>query len=99
MYRETVADTKARIAALSDSEPRESYGSNGALRFTAYYGLVGTAANLKTHNVSVYVWETGGVDIHSGCGTTSRWGATAHNQLVAKGDAEVTCQRCSKRSN
>lgn len=101
IHRETKDETKARIAAIAESSS-ESYGFGdeaGVLRFTTYYGLVGTAANLKTHYVAVMVWEdNGAVQINSKCGTTSKWRATAHTSLRAKGDVEVTCRSCNRGS-
>lgn len=85
-----------RIKALATSSSR----FDGAWGFTAYHGMVGTAANLKTHKVIVEVWDDRGrgqsVDIRSICGTTARWNASQHTALLP-GDAEVSCQRCSNR--
>jgi hypothetical protein len=68
---------------------------DGSLRFTQYFGgLIGTAANLKTHYVRVTVYA-GRIDIDSNCGTTTRWNASAHTTLKAKGEATVTCKRCN----
>ena len=94
---EAISQSSSRTTNWIADDPtdREIGHWDDVERFTTYFGLIGTAANLKTHNVSATLWANGNLSINSSCGTTSRWNASSHTSLRALGSVPITCKRCN----